>query len=184
MGSPHSKFKVQFFQPIEEGERISQFGQTVIVEQPCICAHIQDGFTLLDATDMGLLLEFRWNIRRSKRTAYVVYIGRDTRKRFHKEISGESGVDHKNRIGWDNRRSNLRSATENENAANHGPSRGKVHSKFKGVTYDSKKSLFRARIMVEGKSISLGRFKKEGDAAKAYDAAAIKYFGEFAYVNF
>lgn len=40
-----------------------------------------------------------------------------------------------------------------------------------------------ARIMANGKRIFLGLFKKTVDAAKAYNDAAIKYHGEFAFLN-
>jgi hypothetical protein len=43
---------------------------------------------------------------------------------------------------------------------------------------------WRARIRVNGKRISLGLFKDEIEAAKAYDRAARKYHGEFASLNF
>lgn len=97
---------------------------------------------------------------------------------------GVRGADHKNRVGWDNRRSNLRPATAYDNSANKSPSKNKIHSRFKGVTYDPIKQLYRARIMYYGKSVGLGRFKDETEAAKAYDAAAVHLFGEFAYVNY
>ena len=42
----------------------------------------------------------------------------------------------------------------------------------------------RAHIRVNNKLINMGSFKSEEDAARAYDAMAIKYHGEFANPNF
>lgn len=54
---------------------------------------------------------------------------------------------------------------------------------YRGVSYAKSSGKWRAGIQVEGKSINLGEFKKEKDAAQAYNKAAQKYFGALAYQN-
>lgn len=92
-------------------------------------------------------------------------------------------VDHINGNIYDNRRENLRIGNKSTNGSNlrHLP----IHntSGFKGVAFDKVNNKWRAQIQVNGKSIKIGRFKDKIDAAKAYDEAAIKYFGEFACTN-
>lgn len=60
-------------------------------------------------------------------------------------------------------------------------------SKYKGVgivPHSMFVKKWRARITVNRKEKHLGYFKSEISAAKAYDVAAKKYFGEFANCNF
>ncbi len=90
-------------------------------------------------------------------------------------------VDHVNRNGLDNRRSNLRVATRAENLANTS-SRGGT-SKFKGVTLDKARGLWIAQITVDGVHAALGRFVTEEEAAAAYNRAAVAAWGEFAHRN-
>ena len=40
------------------------------------------------------------------------------------------------------------------------------------------------QICVKGRRIYFGRFKEEIEAARAYNAAALKYHGQYASVNF
>jgi hypothetical protein len=90
-------------------------------------------------------------------------------------------VDHINGNTLDNRRENLRLCNKTENLRNRGKT--KLNSVgYKGVT--RKRGRFSAGISVGGKHISLGSFSDPIEAARAYDAAAKKYFGEFAWFNF
>ena len=56
-------------------------------------------------------------------------------------------------------------------------------SKFKGVSWLKAKEKWRAQIRVENNDIWLGLFSSPELAARAYDAAALKYHGSFACTN-
>jgi len=90
-------------------------------------------------------------------------------------------IDHINHNGLDNRIKNLRLVTKTQNQMN-----SKItlaSSRFKGVTFDKQTEKWRSRIWVDNKPICLGRFSVEIEAAEAYNKAAIKYHGEYAYLN-
>jgi hypothetical protein len=57
-------------------------------------------------------------------------------------------------------------------------------SPFKGVYWETRSHKWKAGIKLEGKQYHFGYFDEEADAARAYDEAAIKMFGEGAYLNF
>lgn len=90
-------------------------------------------------------------------------------------------IDHINHDGLDNRRSNLRVATAQENTRNARKHYTK-NSQYKGVIRRTTKSWL-ARIVVDGKRIHLGAFPTEKEAARAYNRAASELFGEFAFLN-
>jgi AP2-like factor (euAP2 lineage) len=56
-------------------------------------------------------------------------------------------------------------------------------STFRGVSFSRSTSKWRAGIEVDGKSINLGSYDTEEEAARAYNEAAKKYFGDKAYQN-
>lgn len=91
-------------------------------------------------------------------------------------------IDHKDRNDHNNQKENLREATHSQNRINAGTKKTN-RSGYKGVSYQPNMADWRARIFVKGKSIELGRFTNRTDAAKAYNQAAVKFYGEFAYIN-
>lgn len=103
---------------------------------------------------------------------------------LHNFITGWSMVDHRNGDGLDNRRSNLRPATHSQNMANKRRYRNNT-SGFKGVTRNTGTGRpWRASLKHDGRRFHLGYFDSAAEAARAYDAAAIETFGEFARPNF
>lgn len=93
-------------------------------------------------------------------------------------------VDHINGNGLDNRVSNLRLTDKQGNAANRPKDRLKnPSSKYKGVSFCKGNKKWKGQISVKGKTIYLGYFLNEIQAAEAYNIAAKKYFGEFSCPN-
>lgn len=92
-------------------------------------------------------------------------------------------VDHINGNTLDNRKENLRICTNAENQHNSNKPKNNL-SGFKGVTWHKNIKIWTASICKDYKKIHLGIFKTKTQAARAYDQAALKYFGEFAKTNF
>jgi hypothetical protein len=96
-------------------------------------------------------------------------------------MPGAAQIDHRDGDGLNNRRENLRPATRTQNNANQRKYRGT--SRYKGVSWDVSSRRWRARIHCDHRETSLGQFTSEADAARAYNAAALEHFGEYARLN-
>lgn len=157
----------------------------------CAMLYVGSGmFAKCDWEDWPRVMGYWWRLsteRGSTRYAQA-HDSHDTLKRkrvaMHRLIlSARDGdvVDHINGDGLDNRRSNLRIVTIQQNAFNqkhHGGS-----SRHKGVSYRADSGTWRAYITKDGKRRYLGTFASEDDAARAYNNEAERLFGEHAKLN-
>lgn len=146
-------------------------------------------FTYVDDEDYDELVKYRWNAKTNKSHSIVraswTKCGKNGERiqiYMHRLTLGLTDpkvlCDHIDLNPLNNQRKNLRVATKQQNNVNMPPF-GK--SKYKGVTHYGKK--FKAQICTFGQRIALGIFASEIDAAVAYNEAATKYHGEFAYLN-
>lgn len=157
----------------------------------------QGKVALVDDEDFDWVNQFNWCAQgtKGKRNRQRFYAAR--RKGSHLILlhrwllnaEETQEVDHKNHNSLDCQKHNLRVATSQQNSFNTQKSkRTKMSSQYKGVCkvkpIVNALNPFMAYISVNRKRIHLGYFSSEVDAAKTYDLAAIRFFKEFACLNF
>jgi len=151
----------------------------------------QGKFAIVDDEDYGWLNQWKWFSYKDKNSPHYyaargVWCGKNTKLIFMHRIliknKGEGYVrDHVNRNSLDNRKSNLRICKIHQNFINAPSYIG--NSKFKGVYWNKNIKKWHSRIGHNNKRIHLGFFKKEIEAARAYDKKAKELFGDCCYVN-
>ncbi len=160
-------------------------------------------FALIDADDADRVASRTWRRRLHKHSPGRVYVqcsirlnGRKYTESLHRFVMGCSVgdgklVDHRNGDPLDNRKSNLRITDARGNSTNVTRSKLQKLGGYKGVSWNPRAKKWQASICggevkANGKrrQLYLGVFADPVAAAHAYDAAALKYFGEFASLNF
>ena len=145
-------------------------------------------FALVDDEDYDGFSRHRWHLQSAGYAArssprpcrgYIL---------MHRQILGAPDhleVDHLNRTRLDNQKTNLRLCTRTQNAVNL-PALGGHGSKYKGVCWDKsrKNQPWMAKMSIGNRTVHIGRFVTEVDAAMAYDHRARRVRGQFASLNF
>lgn len=135
---------------------------------------------------------FRWNVRRSgvrfqsvagsKQKLGYIYINLDGAKYGAHRLAvlymtgkfPDEDVDHINCDRADNRWCNLRAVTRRVNNQNRRVLRRDNATGFQGVSQTSDGLKWRARVMVDGKEVHVGRFMTKEQASEAYVIAKRK----------
>lgn len=153
-----------------------------------------DHYAVVDDEDYELLSQHKWNALSRDRSTHA---RRETRWKGLEEepqymhqllLPDVDQVDHVNGNGLDNRRENLRPATNSQNKANQTKMRGHYTSTFKGVCSPRRFRNFAkpwvTQVMLNRQRLYYETFATELEAARAYDRKAIELFGEYACTNF
>ena len=149
----------------------------------------QNQVVLVDDEDFEVLSQWKWCADKGRHTFYALrkyrcpVDGKQHTIRMHRQIlSTPVGMqtDHKDGNGLNNQRRNLRVCTCTENCQNRINLRTGISSSFKGVHWNKRDKKWVSQIKLNGKTISLGYFDVEVEAAEAYIAKAVELFGKFA----
>lgn len=139
-------------------------------------------YALVDDCDFDELSKFKWQFNSGYASRKIWRNGKSANVYMHRILLNfPSGIeiDHINGDKLDNRRGNLRLATRLQNIGNNGIRRDNT-SGVRGVSWMSSLNKWRAYIAKNGKQIHLGIFERKEEAKRAYNLAALQYFGEFA----
>lgn len=145
----------------------------------------QGKVALVDDADVAALAAHKWHAVHINGYWYAATrIGKKTVTMHVFLMNPPSGkdVDHWNRDGLDNRRENMRICTRSQNLANQERKSARKTSLYKGVCRIPG-GRWQTQLYKDGQRFDVGRFDTEQEAALAYNAAAVKFFGEFARLN-
>jgi hypothetical protein len=149
----------------------------------------QNQNAIVDAADYAFLNQWNWTAAWSPGTQnyYVVRCERRIAIRMSRVILGLADDDpreaeHANRNTLDNRRENLRPATNTQNNANRRRLQKNNTTGYRGVRVMGDK--WQAALFHKGRYIHLGTWPTPERAAQEYDEAARIVFEDFARTNF
>jgi hypothetical protein len=144
-------------------------------------------FALISEEDADLVLSKSWFLRDGYPSTNIHKNGKRTCVFMHRLImfglsENDLLVDHVDRDRLNNTRENLRVCTNSQNQANRTTPKNNS-SGYKGVRWLSKTQKWQAMIKVNNRVHCLGCYRNPKNAARAYNKAALHFFGEFAYLN-
>lgn len=155
-------------------------------------------WAIVSEEDYDYLIQFNWCAFQSPKVKNAYYAKRDVveghgdkkikrsilmhrliYERAFEKLPNGFHADHRNRQPLDNRISNLRKATNQENCFNTGKHSNNT-SGYKGVYWHRRKNCWFGKITKDRKQYMLGYFVDPKEAHDAYKRAALQLHGEFA----
>lgn len=135
---------------------------------------------VIDINDIDLIKKYRWHLSKSGYASANSYDNINVKIYMHRLIhpTGEQ-ADHIDRNKLNNRRSNLRDATNAQNVKN-SKIKSTNTSGIAGVTMTTATGRWRAVLRNNGIMHHLGYYDNKEEAARVRREAELKYFGEFA----
>jgi hypothetical protein len=133
---------------------------------------------LIDIDDLNRVLQHCWSLDSKGYVRTSINRKQVMLHRFLIKTSDNSQIDHIDGNILNNRKSNLRICTKQQNSCNLKTPKNNT-SGYKGVYLDKRSFKWYARINYKNKVIHLGVFDKFEDAVKARKEAEIKYFKDF-----
>lgn len=136
-------------------------------------------YAVIDSEDYYKVKNLRLSIDGRRSSVYCNSVKKKLHQIILKKRKGYN-IDHIDGDILNNRKSNLRYCSQAQNSRNSAIPKNNI-SGYKGVM--RRKNRWCSRIKYNYKGIHLGMYDSKIEAAKAYNKAAIKYFGEFARLN-
>lgn len=157
---------------------INKFDNYVMITNP------KTNFSfMIDIDDLELVEDIPWqvNIKGYAKHRdigllhrYLMKISKGTNNTIH--------IDHINGNKLDNRKSNLRFCSNQQNSFNRNIGTTNK-SGYKGVSWNKQCNKWHSQITHNYKTINLGYYNNIIDAVKVYNDKALELFGEFAKIN-
>lgn len=152
-------------------------------------------WTIVDLEDLERVINYpyTWYAKLNKSIGkYYVYASEYQPKTkrckpifLHQFIMKANGkiVDHKNNDGLDNRKSNLRMATDKNNSTNRRSRNKNNSSGYRNVSWSESYGKWIVQMQVNKKNTILGKFDDVHEAGKFSEEMRQKYYGEYAGKN-
>jgi hypothetical protein len=147
---------------------------------------------IVDDEDFLLLSQYKWYAAKQKYTFYAERCervnGRAMYHLMHRDIlrlsyDDKRVVDHRDRNGLNNLKTNLRIVTKSLNGHNSRKYSNNL-SGYRGVCWHKASKKWISAIKMDKKYVYLGVYESPQEAAMAYDKAALLYWRENAILNF
>ena len=159
--------------PFMKNKILSQSGLYTVIDLPS--TKLQGCKTIIDTEDYSKVEHYHWFANIAENRARVKSTQGLYMARIIMNPPDDMEVDHKDGNPFINCKHNLRICTHAQNSCN------RHHISTKGISKFGKK--YKAEIKHNGESTYLGLYTDKSEALKAYNAAALILFGEFACLN-